>query len=873
MISPATCPAAPGAFLAALNNLLQGDALANRDVSCWHQVLSVMRGDLLPDLPGAAVAAAEDLWQQARVLVGETAAQARAYQRFRAEQDSRLLGDFSQRIQTASDRNALWRTLAADLPTLGVTACYVALYETPLGPNGPARLLFACEGDRPHDLDRELAVFPASQLLPAALLSANAPRSLVALPLYFQHNQLGFLMLGLDGRGAAFSETFREQISSALAGLFLREDIRHAWQEAEEANRLKSRFLATVSHELRTPLSLIVGTTDMLQREGITDTVRFESYQKDLGRIRTSAQHLSRLIGDVLDLASSQVGELRLSCEPLHVETLLRRVALLGETLALEKRLVWAAEIPNDLPLVWGNRTRLQQVILNLISNAVKFTDQGFISLWAETGRDQVMVAVSDTGIGIPLAEQDVIFDEFRQSERSSRRGYGGMGLGLAVSKRLVELHGGCIGVISSGTDGTGSTFFFTLPILRHTEGSKPVADHRSGTVLLLTEQAASGVRLQERLLQRGYAVETLAMAEKPDWLSQVLSAPPGAIVLDLEPAAEQGWELMQTLKLNPATCEIPVLFYTLADEGGMGSLLALDYLAKPVSGAALAHTLERQGVTGNPRKRPTILVVEDDPGIQDLHVRIARSHVPGCRVLRASNGAEALAAMAASVPDLVLLDLMMPQVDGFTVLARMREDQRTRSVPVIVLTAQTLTREDMARLQQGVTAVLGKELFTEAEVLNQVESALARSKQLGGEAQRIARLAMTYIHEHFAETISREGLAAEVGVSERHLTLCFRQETGITPVVYLNRCRIRQARSLLETTSMNVTEGRDGVRLWRQHLLRQGLPAGGWPFAAHLPAGTACVKRSAFKAPTIESNLTGSRSKITRNRGQDARE
>jgi signal transduction histidine kinase len=196
----------------------------------------------------------------------------------------------------------------------------------------------------------------------------------VTLPLYFRNQQLGFLLLTADARGLAFGETLREQISSALAALFLREDLRGALEEAEEANQLKSRFLATVSHELRTPLSLITGTIEMMMRdEGIAALPA--AHMEDLANIGSSAQHLSRLIGDVLDLASSQAGELRLVLEPLRIEEVLRDVARLAEPLARDKGLRWRAEVPPALPRVRGDRTRLRQVALNLVSNAIKFTE------------------------------------------------------------------------------------------------------------------------------------------------------------------------------------------------------------------------------------------------------------------------------------------------------------------------------------------------------------------------------------------------------------------------------------------------------------------------------------------------------------------
>ena len=261
-----------------------------------------------------------------------------------------------------------------------------------------------------------------------------------------------------------------------------------------------------MSHELRTPLSLIVGTIEMMQREEQERGVALpEDHRRDLASIHASAQHLAHLIADVLDLASSQAGELRLTREPMQLSDLLARVITLAEPMAREKGLTWETEFPPHLPLVLGDRTRLQQVILNLVSNAVKFTEQGSVSLWVEIGKKEVVIAVSDTGLGIPAAEQETIFNEFKQSERTARRGYGGMGLGLAISRRLVELHGGQIGVLSTGSDGAGSTFYFTLPILTTPAGDPRGPGVWAQTVVVLTEHAGEGITLTNYLLGRGF--------------------------------------------------------------------------------------------------------------------------------------------------------------------------------------------------------------------------------------------------------------------------------------------------------------------------------------------------------------------------------
>lgn len=265
---------------------------------------------------------------------------------------------------------------------------------------------------------------------------------------------------------AEHEKTEREtQLQSLLEATKVQEEL------AEESNRIKNRFLSLTSHELRTPLNLIVGLCEVLLREqvGAGATLSVQS-REDLEHIHASAQHLSGLIRDVLDLASSETGQLKLVREPLDLRQVLEVVAGTGQSLAQDKGLNWRAEIPESLPLVWGDRTRLRQVALNLVSNAIKFTTQGEVTLKVEAREKHLAVLVSDTGLGIPPVEQSVIFNEFWQSERTTARGYGGLGLGLAICKRLIELHGGEIGVWSSGEEGSGSTFYFTLPILEKQE-------------------------------------------------------------------------------------------------------------------------------------------------------------------------------------------------------------------------------------------------------------------------------------------------------------------------------------------------------------------------------------------------------------------
>jgi signal transduction histidine kinase/DNA-binding LacI/PurR family transcriptional regulator/CheY-like chemotaxis protein len=802
--------------MAVLAEALRQTALAGKGVAWWNDLISSLRRSVLSHISAPdQVAQTEKLLHQSRVLVADTWHREQAYQTLQAEENLRRLGQINQDLSITTSLAELATGLVEALQLLDISRCYLSLYEDPQAPAAFARLIVAYDERGSIELEAGGMRFPARQLVPRQFLRTDQVYSMVLEPLYFKADQLGFVLFEADTREEEIYEILADQISGALKRTILTErNIRlyneavEARKVAEAANQLKSRFLSMVSHELRTPLSLIVGTIEMMLHEGKSQGVAPlpEVYAQDMDTIHASAQHLFRLIGDVLDLASSQTEEMRLACERLNLAKMLHEVALLGEAMAREKSLAWQAEIPQSLPPVWGDRTRLRQVTLNLISNAVKFTERGRVELHVQVNQNEVSVAVSDTGMGIPLQEQAAIFDEFQRSERSLQRGYGGIGLGLAISRRLIELHGGHIGVRSTGEEESGSTFCYTLPLMKASPVEEEEAENRSRRVVLLVERAERAQRLHDHLVDQGYDIQVLGVRSTPDWLSQLMTSPPGALVLDFQPAAEQGWELIKLLKQSPSTRDVPVLFYSFFEERGSGSILELDYLTKPLRSAELLQALERLGLKAEDEGK-AILVVDDEPGILAMHTRLLESHLPAYRILTAHDGREALTAMEQAHPDLVLLDLMMPEMDGFEVLERMRDHESSRQIPVIVLTAQILAQADMTRLQQGVAAVLAKGVFSDEEVLAHVDSVLARNKRLGSEPQRIVRQAMAYINEHYAESLSRADLAQQLAVSDNYLSRCFRQEMGITPTTYLNRRRIQQAKTLLETSEGTITQ------------------------------------------------------------------
>ncbi|MBI5302671.1 MAG: substrate-binding domain-containing protein [Chloroflexi bacterium] len=819
---------APDIFLPTLERILRQVVTLGGDISVWQMAVSALRHQLLPTLLNdqPTLMRAEDLWHQARVMIGERSRRTRAYQEWLARQQTIRLRRINHGLATMTSVPELMNVLAEELPHLGIASCYLALYEDPANPTEWCRLVLAFDENGRRDLGLGGRRVQSRQLAMGNDLLINKPRHMLIAPLYFQDEQLGLIMFAQRPIGDLY-EVLRDEISTTLKGVMLAEqnarlyrqalEAQQAAQEgrhlAEQADRLKSSFLSMVSHELMTPLVLLVGLSEMMLREGSSNRPPLpEPYRSDLARIHLSAQHLGNLVRDVLDLTRSQMGQLKLTKEPLNLGETLKTVALVGEQMARDKGLAWQIEMPERLPMVYGDPSRLQQVALNLVANAVKFTTHGWVKLQVAVHDATITVRVSDTGLGVPKSEQEAIFDEFRQSERTVARGYGGLGIGLAICRQLVELHGGQIGVHSSGDENGGSAFYFTLPVMREPSPERALPKANPDAVLLLNERAASGTRLQEYLAREGFQVRRLDIDANPDWLAQVLAQLPGAVVLDYEPASDRGWQLIEMLKDNPVTQDIPVLFYSL-QEPDTGAMLTLDYLSKPMGTAALARALQRYGLRVNQRdEKSVILVVDDDPSILEMHTRIVRTFLPDCRVLEAANGRIALEIMRQEMPALVLLDLMMPELDGMGVLAEMQENEKSRGIPVIVLTAQALTLKEMAQLNRGVAAVLQKGLFTAEETLEHIKQTLARNKRLGSETRRMVGRVMAFIHEHYAESISRDDMASYVGVSARHLTRCFHLEMGISPITYLNRFRVKKAKQLLEAGDQNITQVAEAV-------------------------------------------------------------
>jgi signal transduction histidine kinase/DNA-binding response OmpR family regulator len=791
----------PAYFEDELQRLLGWLEMQAEDAYAWHGALSTLHSGLpglISALPQSDPGFAGKLIDRARLAIAALVQRQTTEALVRHMATSNRLGLMTSQLLAALDVSDSARILAQHLPQLGIQHALVALYSSrDDDPLSHSEVLLDV-GLPESSVERQFVTraFPPLDLYPA-----DSALQLAILPLVIDERTAGFV---------AFSATNLEpcaaivhNLASALRTSQLYQDALEGRQLAEQANRLKSRFLSMVSHELRVPLSLIVGLSEMVLREKseLSGAVR-----RDLRQINTSAQHLSRLINDVLDLASSEAGQLHILREPLDLAEVLRVAAKIGEQLAREKGLTWQANLPHQGPWVLGDRTRLRQVTLNLISNAVKFTPQGRVVLTVTVADQQATVSVSDTGIGILPSERDTIFHEFHRSERLVGSGYGGLGLGLTISKQLVEQHGGSIGVCSPGDLGSGSTFFFTLPIISATTLQESLAAPlvtQGDAVMVLSEGVETTEQLCTYLREHGFDVEVCRVDRDSEWLSGVLASRPAALILEERLAAREGWAIIGMLKRQPATEDIPVLAYSLDIDHDQGELLELNYLHKPLRPDQLARELARYCGIGEGQQ--TVLVVDDDPGILDMHCRLVEQ--TGCRVVTARNGLEAMEVLESAPPDLVLLDLMMPEMDGFAVLDAMRERETTRDIPVIILTARMLSEADLERCNRGVAAILGKGLFSADETLTHIEAALARQHALGRATQRLVRQAMGCIHAHYAESLTRGDIADHVGISPDYLTDCFRQELGVPPITYLRRYRIRQACEMLKNPDLTVTQ------------------------------------------------------------------
>ncbi len=783
-------------FKAALTSILEQTAAVGDDAHIWQDAITLLGQQ---EWQGVSKETLQTILDEARLLISEQMQFQHRQSMLDERWSSSRLSLLTARLLTALDEEQILEILAGHLKDLDINQAFLVKYEA----DGEDR--FALSSLRDVRSNRVLVErFETRSFPPKGVFGDAEPFTLTLIPLVDQSGQLGFMAFGTEHFD--LYGTIVQQLGSALNTARLYREATEGRRLAEEANRIKSRFLSTISHELRSPVGLIIGLSEILLQENEDGSFLPEEAYRDVERIQAHARHLGGLIGDVLDLATSDAGQLRLNMERLDLSDALRLVAESGAQLAADKGLLWSAELPERGPWVIGDRTRLRQVALNFITNALKFTSAGGVELKIEVEGNTVRFSVRDTGLGIPLEEQSSIFSEFHRSERSIAYGISGLGLGLSICKRLIELHGGSLGFSSSGVEGEGSCFYFTLPLvdgsIHELHGSeRPASNHQ--LVLVLSEREELPVELRKKLEAHGV---DLLIAHFGNWRSSFAVRQPDLILLDEDSGRAKSWQMLQELKSDAAARKLPVYFYTSSSKGE--AILQIDYLTKPVEVVELNELLDQHWAGDDPQNPArSFLLVDDDIHMLDVQSRIIQSQSSTNRILQARNGREALDVLQRERVDLILLDLQMPEMDGFEFLEAMREDERFRAIPVIVVTGKLLTEADMERLNRGVAVVLEKGLFAPEETLEHITSALERKRKLNRDTQRLVRMAMAYMHEHFAEPISRSDIAQYVNIAEDYLTFCFRQELSVTPVKYLQRYRVNQAKQLLKNTDKTITD------------------------------------------------------------------
>jgi GAF domain-containing protein/CheY-like chemotaxis protein len=715
-------------------------------------VIFIYRHEVRPFTDGQ-IALMETFADQAAIAIENarllTELQSRTSELTRSVQELRALGEVSQALSSTLELETVLSTIVSRASQLaGTDSCTVYEYDEQAG-----ELLLRAT----HNLDEEVVAVArrapirrgegvagrmAVTLEPVQIadiaeagayegplrdvLLRTGTRALLGIPLLREGSLIGGLTVNKKTPGE-FSpqvidllKTFASQSALAIQNARLFREIEDKSRQLEAADRHKSEFLANMSHELRTPLNAIIGYSEMLQEDAAD--LGAEQFTDDLKKINAAGKHLLELINAVLDLSKIEAGKMELYLETFDVAGLVQDIAAVVQPLAAKNANRLDLQCPSEIGTMRADLTKVRQALFNLLSNACKFTERGSVTLTAAReamdGQDWLTFAVSDTGIGMTPEQLARLFEAFSQADAATTRKYGGTGLGLALSRRLCRMMGGDVTVESEA--GRGSTFTIRLParVVEPREESAAAAAPGApgpviaGTVLVIDDEPAVRDLMQRFLTKEGFRVVPAAGGE--DGLRLARELRPDAITLDVMMPGMDGWAVLAALKADPTVADIPVIMLTIVDDRNLGYALgASDYLTKPIDRERLVSVLTKY------RRDLPVLVVDDDAALRQLLRRMLEPE--GYTVVEAENGRVALERLRTTSPSVILLDLMMPEMDGFEFVTEFRRHEAWRAIPVVVITARDLSREDHERLNGYVQRILQKGAHGRDQLLGEV--------------------------------------------------------------------------------------------------------------------------------------------------------
>jgi len=664
----------------------------------------------------------------------------------------RALGEVTQAVNSTLDLATVLSTIVAKAVELSGTEAGSIYAADPTthqfhlrASHGMSEELIAELNQQGIDLSEKTIADAAAQRAPVQVadLKDAAPspvlsillragyRGLLVVPLLGPEGLIGMLVVRRKAPGefpqhsVDLLQTFAAQSVLAIQNANLFTEVEEKSRQLEMASQHKSQFVASMSHELRTPLNAIIGLTEMM----VSNAARFgtEKAAEPLRRVHRAGTHLLGLINQVLDLSKIEAGKLELSPETVNLAPLLEDVIGTARQLAEQNKNRLVLDAQENLGQLTVDPMRLRQILLNLLSNACKFTKQGEVKLRVKRvvdGRNWIEIAVADTGIGMTPEQQAKLFEEFTQADSSTARQYGGTGLGLAITRRLARMMGGDVTVASE--PGKGSVFTVRLPgsaepQARSSPGSDGGRSPTADRVLVIDDDATARELIADHLKAEGFSVVTAEGGVQGLKLAKELR--PTAITLDVMMPDLDGWSVLGALRQDPELAEIPVIMITIVDEHRRGIALgAAGYLTKPIDRERLHRLVTRFRASTPPTR---VLLVEDD-AVQRERMR-GWLEGPHWAVREAANGREALDRLQQGKPDVILLDLMMPEMDGFAVVAALQKEPAWRDIPVIVITALDLDAKDRERLNAGVQFVLVKERFRPADLVERVRRLVQR--------------------------------------------------------------------------------------------------------------------------------------------------